>query len=117
MPRVPAMPDLACRTLTLVTTLATPAGTATDDPTAPAPSASQADAPGAIRPVSPGALARAARATGPLAVARAYLALTKPRIVELLLVTAVPAMILAASGRAGGAGGDHGGLPSLWLMA
>lgn len=31
-------------------------------------------------------------------VARAYLGLTKPRIVELLLVTAVPAMVLAAGG-------------------
>jgi protoheme IX farnesyltransferase len=36
----------------------------------------------------------------------AYLALTKPRIVELLLVTTVPAMLLAA-----------GGLPPLWLVA
>ncbi|WP_026275272.1 heme o synthase [Salinispora tropica] len=40
------------------------------------------------------------------AVVAAYVALTKPRIVELLLVTTVPAMMLA-----------HGGLPSLWLMA
>jgi protoheme IX farnesyltransferase len=40
------------------------------------------------------------------AVLRAYVALTKPRIVELLLVTTVPAMILAG-----------GGLPPLWLMA
>jgi heme o synthase len=37
---------------------------------------------------------------------RAYVALTKPRIIELLLVTTVPAMILAARG-----------LPSLWLVA
>lgn len=37
---------------------------------------------------------RASRA----AVARAYLALTKPRIVELLLVTALPTMVLAAGG-------------------
>src|SRR5262249_47007959 len=36
----------------------------------------------------------------------AYVALTKPRIVELLLVTTVPAMLLAKTG-----------LPSLWLMA
>ncbi|MCY3786681.1 MAG: heme o synthase [bacterium] len=35
-----------------------------------------------------------------------YAALTKPRIVELLLVTTVPTMIVA-----------EGGLPSLWLMA
>ena len=38
--------------------------------------------------------------------AAAFVALTKPRIVELLLVTTVPSMILAAQG-----------LPSLWLMA
>jgi heme o synthase len=37
---------------------------------------------------------------------RAYVALTKPRIVELLLVTTVPAMLLAERGR-----------PSLWLIA
>lgn len=40
------------------------------------------------------------------AVFRAYVTLTKPRIVELLLVTTVPAMMLAADG-----------LPSLWLVA
>lgn len=39
-------------------------------------------------------------------VVAAYVTLTKPRIVELLLVTTVPAMMLA-----------HGGMPSLWLMA
>jgi protoheme IX farnesyltransferase len=39
-------------------------------------------------------------------VIRAYVSLTKPRIVELLLVTTVPAMMLAA-----------GGMPSLWLVA
>jgi protoheme IX farnesyltransferase len=39
-------------------------------------------------------------------VLRAYVALTKPRIIELLLVTTVPAMILAERG-----------LPSLWLIA
>ena len=37
---------------------------------------------------------------------RAYVALTKPRIIELLLVTTVPAMIVAERG-----------LPSLWLIA
>lgn len=42
----------------------------------------------------------------PAAVFRAYLALTKPRIVELLVITAVPAMFLAERG-----------LPSLWLVA
>src|SRR5262252_5245702 len=35
----------------------------------------------------------------------AYVALTKPRIIELLLVTTVPVMIVAQRG-----------LPSLWLM-
>ena len=35
----------------------------------------------------------------------AYVALTKPRIIELLLVTTVPAMVVA-----------EGGLPSIWLM-
>ena len=39
-------------------------------------------------------------------VLRAYMSLTKPRIVELLLVTTVPAMLLA-----------HRRVPSLWLMA
>ena len=47
----------------------------------------------------------AARARGLGEAARAYLALTKPRIVVLLVVTTVPAMILAA-----------GGMPSLWLI-
>lgn len=37
-------------------------------------------------------------------VVRAYVALTKPRIIELLLVTTIPAMFLAA-----------GGVPGLWL--
>jgi protoheme IX farnesyltransferase len=37
---------------------------------------------------------------------RAYVALTKPRIIELLLVTTVPTMVLA-----------EGGIPSVWLMA
>ncbi len=39
-------------------------------------------------------------------VLRAYVALTKPRIVELLLLTTVPVMFLA-----------EGGVPSLWLVA
>jgi protoheme IX farnesyltransferase len=39
-------------------------------------------------------------------VLRAYVALTKPRIIELLLVTTVPTMLLAARG-----------VPSLWLIA
>ena len=37
--------------------------------------------------------------------ARAYLALTKPRIIELLLVTTVPAMVVAARG-----------MPPIWLI-
>src|SRR5580698_10116530 len=35
----------------------------------------------------------------------AYVALTKPRIIELLLITTLPTMILA-----------QGGLPRIWLM-
>ncbi|MGH2729243.1 MAG: UbiA family prenyltransferase, partial [Actinomycetota bacterium] len=35
----------------------------------------------------------------------AYVALTKPRIIELLLVTTVPTMVVAEAG-----------LPSIWLM-
>jgi heme o synthase len=38
-------------------------------------------------------------------VLRAYLALTKPRVIELLLVTTIPAMLLAERG-----------VPSLWLI-
>jgi protoheme IX farnesyltransferase len=41
----------------------------------------------------------------PLDTLRAYVALTKPRIIELLLVTTVPTMVLA-----------QGGVPSVWLM-
>ncbi len=43
--------------------------------------------------------------------ARAYVALTKPRIIELLLVTTVPAMLLAARGS------DISPLHLVWLMA
>jgi protoheme IX farnesyltransferase len=39
------------------------------------------------------------------AVAGAYLALTKPRVIELLLITTIPVMVLAQKG-----------LPSLWLV-
>ncbi|MEP7081381.1 MAG: heme o synthase [Chloroflexota bacterium] len=42
----------------------------------------------------------------PIETLRAYVALTKPRIIELLLVTTVPTMVLA-----------EGGIPSPWLMA
>src|SRR5215207_5455185 len=61
----------------------------------------------AVEPRHEPILATAApRPLGVLATARAYLALTKPRIIELLLVTTVPAMVLAERG-----------LPSLWLTA
>jgi heme o synthase len=52
-------------------------------------------APVTARPIPVAALTAARRRTGPAAVVRAYVALTKPRIVELLLVTTVPAMFLA----------------------
>jgi protoheme IX farnesyltransferase len=39
-----------------------------------------------------------ARPDGPWATIRAYVALTKPRIIELLLITTLPAMVLAADG-------------------
>jgi len=39
------------------------------------------------------------------AVLRGYVALTKPRVIELLLVTTVPVMVLA-----------QGALPNLWLV-
>jgi protoheme IX farnesyltransferase len=45
------------------------------------------------------------RDPGPFDTLRAYVALTKPRIIELLLVTTVPTMVLA-----------HGGIPHWWLM-
>jgi protoheme IX farnesyltransferase len=41
---------------------------------------------------------------------RAYVALTKPRIIELLLVTTIPTMVLAQQSL-------QPGLPSIWLMA
>jgi protoheme IX farnesyltransferase len=42
-------------------------------------------------------------------VLKAYVALTKPRIIELLLITTVPPMVIAAHERTGD-------LPSLWLV-
>jgi protoheme IX farnesyltransferase len=45
------------------------------------------------------------REPSPADTVRAYVALTKPRIIELLLVTTVPTMVLA-----------QGGIPSLWLV-
>ena len=62
------------------------------------------------RRLRPSEVTRSARAEeyepGPIDTVRAYVALTKPRIIELLLVTTVPTMVLA-----------QGGVPSLWLMA
>ncbi|RZS82809.1 protoheme IX farnesyltransferase [Motilibacter rhizosphaerae] len=43
----------------------------------------------------------AARSRGPVDTVRAYVALTKPRIIELLLVTTIPTMLLAAHGLPG----------------
>jgi protoheme IX farnesyltransferase len=56
---------------------------------------------GVLRSSRPGRR-REARSRGRIA---SYVALTKPRIIELLLVTTLPAMILAA-----------GGLPKLWVV-
>lgn len=47
-----------------------------------------------------------AATTSPIARAKGFVALTKPRIIELLLVETVPTMIVAKRG-----------LPSVWLMA
>ena len=47
-------------------------------------------------------------------VAAAYLALTKPRVIELLLVTTVPAMLLAYRSAVGAGGGPA--LPDPWLV-
>jgi protoheme IX farnesyltransferase len=57
-----------------------------------------ADAPGVTAPAVPGTLSLRERVS-------AYVALTKPRIIELLLVTTVPTMVLAQRG-----------LPSFWLI-
>ena len=67
-----------------------------------------ADAPAADAP-APGAARTAARTI------RAYVALTKPRIIELLLVTTVPAMVLASRQVPGMALGDFGWL-TLWTL-
>ena len=55
--------------------------------------------------LDPTARVAASPAPGKRSKAAAYLALTKPRIIELLLVTTVPVMFLA-----------HKGVPSLWLI-
>ena len=52
--------------------------------------AADAPAPGGPPAADPG--------PGPVAVLRAYVALTKPRIIWLLLITTVPAMVVAAGG-------------------
>ncbi len=57
-----------------------------------------------VTAIDPGT--RAGTTTSLAGTARAYLALTKPRIIELLLVTTLPTMILAADG-----------LPGAWLVA
>jgi len=56
--------------------------------------------------VTTASAAPVAGARSPLSVLRAYVALTKPRIIELLLVTTVPVMMLAAHG-----------WPRLWTVA
>ncbi|MEY2676181.1 MAG: hypothetical protein RL510_201, partial [Actinomycetota bacterium] len=43
---------------------------------------------------------------------RAYFALTKPRVIELLLVTTVPTMVLAQASLTG----SKDAFPSLWLV-
>nr|BFE62385.1 heme o synthase [Dactylosporangium thailandense] len=64
-----------------------------------------------VRPTTAGALALAQRQeetrrrAGLGAIVKAYVSLTKPRIIELLLITTVPVMFLADKG-----------LPSLWLV-
>ncbi|WP_405085699.1 heme o synthase [Microbispora sp. NBC_01389] len=55
----------------------------------------------AVAPLGPTATATAPRSAG--ALVKAYVALTKPRIIELLLITTLPVMFLAARG-----------LPDLW---
>jgi protoheme IX farnesyltransferase len=61
-----------------------------------------------VRPVVPSRLAKRASHTSgraPRSVLGGYVALTKPRIIELLLITTIPTMVVA-----------EGGWPSLWLM-
>ena len=47
--------------------------------------------------LAPGGVAHGSRRT-PTTVVGAYVALTKPRIIELLLITTVPTMVLAEGG-------------------
>jgi protoheme IX farnesyltransferase len=58
-----------------------------------------------VTAIDPTARVPASPAPAKRSKAAAYLALTKPRIIELLLVTTVPVMFLA-----------HKGVPSLWLI-
>ena len=73
--------------------------------------------PGEVAVAGPGAMPAGARTTGD--TIRAYIALTKPRIIELLLVTTVPAMVLATRDLPGVGGGvdwtDWGALV-FWTM-
>jgi protoheme IX farnesyltransferase len=55
-------------------------------------------APGRVATRDPSVVERARRAGGAVDTLRAYVALTKPRIIELLLVTTVPTMVLAERG-------------------
>ena len=54
--------------------------------------------------LTPGGVAHGSR-RAPRSTVGAYIALTKPRIIELLLITTVPTMVLAADG-----------WPSTWLV-
>lgn len=60
-----------------------------------------------VRPVVPSRLKRRGHESNraPQSVVAGFIALTKPRIIELLLITTVPTMVVA-----------EGGWPSLWLM-
>src|SRR2546430_16467194 len=60
-----------------------------------APAVEVAVAPVSAQPIPVAALAAMSEQTRPGNVIRAYVSLTKPRIVELLLVPTVPAMFLA----------------------
>ena len=72
---------------------------------------------GEIAGTDPDAAAPGSRTTG--GTIRAYIALTKPRVIELLLVTTVPAMVLATRDLPGASGGvdwtDWGALV-FWTM-
>ncbi len=76
----------------------------TSSPASAHPSSSHLDrgASASSAPVSDEPVTRSAVVLGRIG---AYVALTKPRVIELLLVTTVPTMLLAA-----------GGFPSLWLV-